>query len=323
MGLPTKSKGMNLLLVDDDVGATRRIGKMLRSKGFSVHVATTADRALDKLNRYPADVVCVDLRLGAADQLDGLGLARHIRATNPSLPIVTMTNFATAAAPSDLEGSAYQQVSRIDVVEKTSSDAVFTHLVSMINSSRMAVPSTEATKAVVEVIGVGPVLAQHLAHDPTLVHGLSPEAFEELICDRLCAMGLEAQRVGGTFHKDGGIDIVFWPHESKFPFLGAAQVRHHRTWKTKEGVGSIRDFAGAIAGHPFGAGIIVTNTSFTADAEWFARERAKLIRLRGYPDVRRWLLGDFGDDAEWREIPDSIQLCAGVTIDLRKRRSRS
>jgi len=188
----------------------------------------------------------------------------------------------------------------------------------MVRLGARFVPAVELGDATVDIIPVGRVLAEHLAVEPTLIHGLLPNEFEELICERLSAMGLEARRVGGTYQKDGGIDIVFWPRDSNFPFLGAAQVRHHRTPRTKEGVRSVRDFAGAIAGHPFGAGIIVTNTSFTADAEWFARERAKLIRLRGYHDVRRWLLGDFTHDAEWREIPECIQLCPGVTIDLRK-----
>jgi CheY-like chemotaxis protein len=322
MGIPTQPKLMNLLLVDDEPRATRRIGRILRSKGFRVHVAPSADRALDKLNRYAADAVILDMRLGDEGSPDGLALAQQIRAINPSLPLVGMSSFAvTAFQARDTDATVDQWLNKIDIVEKGDADAL-DKLVSKIKSSKVIVPQPPAPKPIVDIVGVGRILAKHLAYDPTLVHGLSPEEFEELICDRLSAMGLEAQRVGGTFQKDGGIDIVFWSKRPNFPFLGAAQVKHHRRPKTKEGVGSVRDFAGAIAGQAFGAGIIVTNTSFTADAEWFARERAKLIRLRDYHDVRRWLLGDFTDDAEWREIPESIQLCPGVTIDLRRRTKR-
>jgi hypothetical protein len=131
-------------------------------------------------------------------------------------------------------------------------------------------------------------------------------------------MGFEPKRVGPLTRKDGGVDILFWPKaKGAFPFLGAAQVKHHRNSVTSEGVRTVRDFAGVMAGHPFAAGLIVTNTSFSPDAEWFAREHARLVRLRDFVDIRRWLLGNFSDEAEWREIPRSLELCPGVVVKIR------
>ena len=79
----------------------------------------------------------------------------------------------------------------------------------------------------------------------------------------------------------------------------------------------MRDFAGAIAGHPFSSGLLVTNTGFTPDAEWFAREKARLVRLRGFNDIIRWLRNDISSEEEWREIPEEIELCPGVVIKIR------
>jgi hypothetical protein len=170
----------------------------------------------------------------------------------------------------------------------------------------------------IELVGVGSTLAERLSNDPPLVHKLTPNEFEEFICDRLFAMGFEPRRVGSTNRKDGGIDILFWSRLSgAFPFLGAAQVKHHRDPGRSEGPGTVRDFAGSISGHPFNAGLLVTNTGFSPDAEWFARERAKLVRLRGFEDIRRWMFGNFCDDAEWREIPESIELCPGMIVKIR------
>lgn len=170
----------------------------------------------------------------------------------------------------------------------------------------------------VSFVGVGSILSKQFVKEPSLLHQISPEEFEEFICERLFAMGFEPRRVGATNRKDGGVDILFWPRLSgAFPFLGAAQVKHHRNPNTKEGSGTVRDFAGTIAGQPFNAGLLVTNTSFSPDAEWFARERAKLLRLRGFNDIRRWLLNNFSDEAEWREIPTSIVLCPGVIVRIR------
>jgi len=169
----------------------------------------------------------------------------------------------------------------------------------------------------IELIGIGRLLSEQLRDDISLIYSLSPDELEELICDRLFAMGLEPRRTGAVNRKDGGIDIVFWPRISSFPFLGAAQVKHHRSPQTKEGPSAVREFAGIIASRPINAGVLVTNTSFSPDAEWFAREHAKLIRLRDFNDIRRWLFNDFGDEAEWREMPESIELCPGVTIKIR------
>jgi hypothetical protein len=72
-----------------------------------------------------------------------------------------------------------------------------------------------------------------------------------------------------------------------------------------------------VAGHSLAAGLLVTNTSFSPDAEWYAREHAKLIRLRDFNDIKRWLFNNFTDDAEWREIPSSIEVCPGVIVWIR------
>ncbi len=179
-------------------------------------------------------------------------------------------------------------------------------------------PGTRAHPLHVEIIGIGKSLSEHLVQDPSLIHRITPEQFEEFICERLFAMGLEPRQVGATRRKDGGVDVVFWPRsKGAFPFLGAAQIKHHRDPTVKEGPATVREFAGVIAGNPFHAGLVVTNTSFSPDAQWFAREHAHLLKLRGLSDIRRWLLNNFHDEAEWREVPSSIELCPGVIVRIR------
>lgn len=170
----------------------------------------------------------------------------------------------------------------------------------------------------IQVVSVSDALVGWLVQDPSRLHDLTPGEFEQFVCDRLFAMGFEPKQIGSTHQKDGGIDIVFWPRgQVSFPFLGAAQVKHHRDPRRREGSPTVREFAGAISAHPFNAGIIVTNTSFSPDAQWFARAHARLLRLRDFDDIRRWLTGSFGDDAEWREIPSCIELCPGVVVKIR------
>lgn len=133
-------------------------------------------------------------------------------------------------------------------------------------------------------------------------------------------MGLGVQLVGDVYRKDGGVDIIAYPDTGcVFPFLLAVQVKHHRT-NRKTAVNDIRDLHGVITARTssFNMGVIVTNTSFTADAEWFADNNQTLLRLRDLKDLRRWLRNDFINEYEWREIPNQIELAPGVKVTIPK-----
>jgi restriction endonuclease Mrr len=183
--------------------------------------------------------------------------------------------------------------------------------------SSLVLPVRHQDQQRVELVTITPALLSALVADASLVFRISPATFEELLCDRLFAMGFEPRKTGKTNHKDGGVDIVFWPRSrAAFPVLGAVQAKHHKNPDTREGSGVVRDFAAAVGAHPFNAGLLVTNTAFTPDAKWFAKERAALVRLRDLVDLRRWLANRFDDPAEWRDLPSEIQLCPGVTVRL-------
>lgn len=172
----------------------------------------------------------------------------------------------------------------------------------------------------VQLVNVTAALAERILNDYEEIYRIDPESFEYLIQDRLCAMGMEAERVSHTFRKDGGVDIVFWPRKPfPIPFLGAAQLKHHRSPLTKTGPAVIRELAGVLHRQPFNFGIVVTNTTFTPDAQWFASQEQTLIRLRDMSDLKRWVASNFTDDAEWRELPSELELCPGVKINLTRR----
>ena len=153
--------------------------------------------------------------------------------------------------------------------------------------------------------------------DPSALYSLSSEDFERMLADRFAAMGFEVGRVGKTNRKDGGIDLVAWPKLSTpFPFLLAVQVKHHHSATTKTSVKDVRDFHGVLnsGGSAFHLGVLVTSTTFTADAKWFAEKNENLIRLRGLADLTRWMRDDFGTDFDWREIPSSIEVTRATLI---------
>ncbi len=167
----------------------------------------------------------------------------------------------------------------------------------------------------VEFVDVTDVLLKRLRLDPEEIYRITEEQLEELVCERLSSMKFEARRTGRTNRKDGGIDIYFW-NEGAFPILGAAQVKHHRACIRANGPDVVRDFRGVLAAHPFQFGVIVTNTTFTADARWFANHEPGLIRLRDGDDLRKWINDEFVTDELWRTVPAKIELCPGVHIEL-------
>lgn len=71
--------------------------------------------------------------------------------------------------------------------------------------------------------------------------------------------------------------------------------------------------------------VLVTNTSFTRDAVWTAQQErnARFLRLRDFMDLKRWLEDHFGQEDDWREIPDRIELAPGVVVEIPKPRITS
>lgn len=164
---------------------------------------------------------------------------------------------------------------------------------------------------------ITPLLFRELVTKPEELFHISPEIFEQLICERLDKMGFGLERVGiNALRKDGGIDIVAWPLKSPFPFLMAVQAKHRRSPKNKTGPDEVRDLFGVVQNFNFNVGVLVTNTTFTPDARWFARQRSNLLRLRDITDIQLWLQGQYLDNLELRDTPSELEVCPGVTIKI-------
>lgn len=162
---------------------------------------------------------------------------------------------------------------------------------------------------------------QWLLEDTDRLYSLTAAQFEQLVADRLSAMGFEVQLVGNSNAPDGGVDIVAWPKFSvPFPFLLAAQVKHHRSDRPTS-VRAVRDFYGTLKVQDgiFSMGTIVTNTRFTDRAHWFAANSSAFLRLRELTDLCRWMSNGFVHPNEWKEIPSQIELAKGVIVEIPER----
>ncbi len=167
----------------------------------------------------------------------------------------------------------------------------------------------------VEVINLSPILLEWLQEDPTRVAKLSPEQFENLVADRLTRLGLVVIKTGTTFTPDGGIDLIAYPQSSSVPYLLAAQIKHSRKNRPVS-ASVVRDFRGAIAPLPIDIGMIVTNTSFTPDAEWTARQLPKIIRLRDLENLKRWLANELDESMILKDFPNVIEVAPRLVIPI-------
>ena len=84
----TIRKPARLLLVDDDPGLLKLLGKRLVSEGYSVVTAESGPEALRVLGREKVDLVISDLRM---DEMDGLQLFSEIQKGHPGMPVIILT----------------------------------------------------------------------------------------------------------------------------------------------------------------------------------------------------------------------------------------
>jgi hypothetical protein len=168
----------------------------------------------------------------------------------------------------------------------------------------------------VYVVSMSAEVIRRLAAAPAELGNLSPEAFELLVADRLSAMGLGVQRVGSSNTRDGGIDMVAWPERNAaIPYLLAVQVKHSgKNRAVPQSV--VRDLKGVLSTVPLDIGLLVTNTRFSPDARWFAREKPNIVRLRDFDDLVRWLRSDFTFETIERDLPREILLGPGLRIPI-------
>jgi hypothetical protein len=201
--------------------------------------------------------------------------------------------------------------------------SVFDQLWSRSFADRQPPGVREATPPIVELVSLAPEIIARLAANPDDISSMTPERFELLIADRLAAMGLGVRRLGPANRPDGGIDIIAWPERNAaVPFLMAVQVKHSRVGRPIAPP-AVREFKGVLSAMPIDIGLLVTNTRFTAEAAWAAREGPRILRLREFEALRRWLRNDFAHESWYEDVPSEISLGPGLKVSIRETRDRS
>jgi CheY-like chemotaxis protein len=89
-GEPAATNSSRVLIVEDEFLIRLTLAEVLSDEGYTVIEAETADEAVKLLQAGPPiDVLLTDIQLPG--QLDGKALVRHVRETQPDLPVIFMT----------------------------------------------------------------------------------------------------------------------------------------------------------------------------------------------------------------------------------------
>lgn len=92
----TSPSSGTVLLVEDHPDVAQATSNLLDLLGYTVRWANNASAALTELRHGGIDIVCSDIVMPG--EMDGVELARVIRDSNPSLPILLLTGYSKSAS---------------------------------------------------------------------------------------------------------------------------------------------------------------------------------------------------------------------------------
>ena len=99
-----------ILIVDDEEGVRKLLGRILGKNGYDTVSAPSAEEALRLVEADQFDLVITDIKMPG---MDGLQLLQELKAFNPGLPIIVITAYGTVeSAVQALRAGAYDYITK-------------------------------------------------------------------------------------------------------------------------------------------------------------------------------------------------------------------
>lgn len=89
-----------VLVVDDEAVVGQSFNRVLTEKGYEVTTALSGEEALKKVGSNGYDLVFTDIKMPG---MDGLEMAKRVKAMNPWLPVVVVTGYGSEANEAQAE----------------------------------------------------------------------------------------------------------------------------------------------------------------------------------------------------------------------------
>lgn len=169
--------------------------------------------------------------------------------------------------------------------EQSPSDVIRGQLYELERAIR--VPPTDIVSAAgPRIVIASAALVEALKNKPESIYELPPRKFEELIADLLTNMGWEVELTGAT--RDGGKDILAYLSTDLGRLLCLVEAKRYRRDR-QVGVELVRSLYGTLYDHQANSAMLVTTSSFSADAREFQKKHQYHLALRDYADIIGWL----------------------------------
>jgi restriction system protein len=252
------------------------VGKIFNYKAVSSLIFTTRSRVTlkksDQLELTPMSVIeSADLlsKLSSDLFIDGGVLAEAALATNGYPLAISLL-------------SALLKGGQIDSIAALLRQPLYEL------SNSIFVPKNEIITVVQPIIvTANRNLADTLKKQPHDLHKLTPREFEVLLAELLADMGWEVELTKQT--RDGGTDILAYLNTDIGRLLCLVEAKHYRPDR-KIGVDLVRTLYGTLCDAQANSAMLVTSSSFTADAREFQQKHQYQLTLRDYADIVSWIL---------------------------------
>ena len=104
------SKGIRLLLVDDEVGFAEVVSKRLRKRGMRVKSVFTGSNAIKAIRKQDFDVAVLDLKM---EDMDGIEVLKIFKKAYPEMAVIMLTGHGSeTAAKEGLKHGAFDYLTK-------------------------------------------------------------------------------------------------------------------------------------------------------------------------------------------------------------------
>jgi restriction system protein len=153
----------------------------------------------------------------------------------------------------------------------------------------LVVPSTNIiTEITPRIVVANATLMERLKKQPESIFQIPSRQFEEIVAELLDDMGFEVEITKAT--RDGGKDILAYMSTGIGKFLCLVEAKKYRQDRTV-GVELVRTLYGTLCDYQANSAMLVTTSSFSADARAFQRKHEYQLSLQDYGTVVQWIHG--------------------------------
>ncbi len=227
-----------------------------------------------------------ELNLQPLDELDSIDLAFNL-APNLALEL-SVEDFTDAAVAS--KGYPLALTLLLSLIRKDGAGSISDLLRQPLYelSGNILVPQKEILTVVPPIIfSANQRLVDSLKKQPADLHKLTPRNFEKLLAELLADMGWEVELTKQT--RDGGTDILAYLNTDIGRLLCLVEAKHYRPDR-KIGIDLVRTLYGTLCDAQANSAMLVTSSTFTADAREFQQKHQYQLTLRDYADIVNWIL---------------------------------